>query len=420
MRNLARVALSIGAAALFAGCSAGRQGDMPPIVAPGAVPQRDAVAPSRALAHHISAASSPYQVLYSFGALPDGESPNANLIDVNGTFYGTTTGGGTHGDGVVYSITAGGEERVLHSFRRRFDGADPYAGLIDVNGTLYGTTSAGGEHGWGTVFSMTTGGKGHVLHSFGKQSDGAIPYAGLIDVNGTLYGTTSAGGAYGLGTVFSITTSGTEQVLHSFGNGSDGQSPFASLIEVNGTLYGTTLYGGKYKCLYFTCGTVFSMTTAGKEHVLHSFSYQNGSDGAFPGASLVNVKSRLYGTTSDGGTDYDGTVFSITTAGAEKVLYSFRGYSDGSSPDAGLINVKRTLYGTTNQGGGFGVSDCFDGCGTVFSVTTAGEEEVVYSFGNGSEGWYPDASLIDRHGTLYGTAADGGANGFGTVFALSP
>jgi uncharacterized repeat protein (TIGR03803 family) len=414
MRTLPRLALSIGAAALFAGCS----GAQSPIGAPGAMSGSNAVLPSRALAHHNAHASSSYEVLYSFGAAPDGEGPDANLIAVNGTFYGTTSGGGAYGDGTVYSITTAGEEHVLHSFGSGSDGNDPEAGLIDVNGTLYGTTALGGTRGRGTVFSMTMGGDENVLHSFNKRSDGVSPYASLIDVNGTLYGTTTGGGKQGGGTVFSITTSGTEQVLHSFGHGSDGDSPFASLIELNGTLYGTTLWGGTYKCLYFTCGTVFSITPAGTEHVLHSFGYGNGSDGVFPSASLTEVKGILYGTTSSGGNDYNGTVFSITTAGAEKVVYSFRGYSDGASPGGGLINVKRTLYGTTYQGGGFGASYCFAGCGTVFSVTTAGKENVLHSFGNGSDGEYPDSSLIDRKGTLYGTTPDGGTNGFGTVFAV--
>ena len=45
-----------------------------------------------------------------------------------------------------------------------------------------------------------------------------------------------------------------------------------------------------------------------------------------------------------------GTVFSITTDGTEKVLYSFAGGSrDGSSPVAPLLNVKGTLYGTTSE-----------------------------------------------------------------------
>ena len=58
-----------------------------------------------------------------------------------------------------------------------------------------------------------------MLHSFGRLRDGAEPMAGLINVNGTLYGTTSRRGRQlrSSGTVFAITTSGKETVLHRFG-----------------------------------------------------------------------------------------------------------------------------------------------------------------------------------------------------------
>ncbi len=290
-------------------------------------------------------------VLHSFGNGSDGEFPYAGLIDVNGTLYGTTSFGGTYGgsmgEGTVFSISTGGTEQVLHSFGNGHDGLNPLASLTAVSGTLYGTTSFGGTYGdSGTVFSITTGGTEQVLHNFGNGSDGGVPYAGLIDVNGTLYGTTSAGGTYGFGTVFSISTGGTEQVLHSFGKGSDGSAPNAGLLDVNGTLYGTTVLGGRRGD-----GTVFSISTAGKELVLHSFPGES-SDGEFPYAGLIDVNGTLYGTTGYGGTYGDsGTVFSITTGGTEQVLHNFGNGSDGTQPAAGLLDVNGTLYGTTANGG---------------------------------------------------------------------
>jgi uncharacterized repeat protein (TIGR03803 family) len=116
---------------------------------------------------------------------------------------------------------------------------------------------------------------------------------------------------YGGGTVFSITISGAEKVLHSFGSGSDGKYPYASLIELKGKLYGATYEGGAYSayCSHNGCGTVFSITPGGTEKVLHNF---RGPDGAFPVASLVNVRGTLYGTTQAGGTYGRGTVFALT------------------------------------------------------------------------------------------------------------
>jgi uncharacterized repeat protein (TIGR03803 family) len=207
-----------------------------------------------------------------------------------------------------------------------------------------------------------------VLHSFGtSSSDGIWPFATLVAVNGNLYGTTSGGGTYGYGTAFRISTTGEEHLLYSFGGGSDGISPYASLIDVNGTLYGTTQKGGYKDCksfsYYFSCGTVFSITTNGQETVLYRF---DGSDGSIPDGSLIDVSGALYGTTINGGTYDFGTVFSISTSGTEQVLHSFaaRGGSngDGARPVAGLIEVNATLYGTTTDGG-------LRGHGTVFALT---------------------------------------------------
>jgi uncharacterized repeat protein (TIGR03803 family) len=182
--SFSRHAVSVCAAlVMLAACG----GSQPPIGAPGTMPQPSTIAPARTIVHRIRTASSSYQVLYSFGSGYDGKVPNAGLIDVNGALYGTTIGGGTHGDGTVFSITTAGTERVLHSFAGgSADGSLPYAGLSDVNGTLYGTTVLGGmyrKYGVGTVFSISTAGAGteHVLHSFGSGSDGVEPYASLIE-----------------------------------------------------------------------------------------------------------------------------------------------------------------------------------------------------------------------------------------------
>jgi uncharacterized repeat protein (TIGR03803 family) len=244
-----------------------------------------------------------------------GSIPLAGLIDVNGTLYGTTSQGGKHNCndgytdcGTVFSITTNGKYTLLHSFGGRLDGAFPQAALLDVNGTLYGTTasSAGGYEN-GTVFSITPTGQLHTVYYFGtNQNDGKNPAAALIDVNGTLYGTTRSGGEYGSGTVFGVTTSGMETVIHSF-SGSDGSEPLAALKNVRGVLYGTTAMGGVNNF-----GTVFSISKTGTETVVHSFAK---GDGVQPFAGVIAVDHTLYGTTY-GSTTYGakrsfGNVFSL-------------------------------------------------------------------------------------------------------------
>jgi uncharacterized repeat protein (TIGR03803 family) len=365
-----------------------------------------------------------YRVLHSFGADHDGYYPVSGLIDGGDTFYGTTSGGGLYDKGTVYSVTTSGAEKVVHSFGKAIKGIGPYARLIDVGGTLYGTTAYGGAFGDGTVFSMTRDGSEKVLHRFGKGADGKYPSSVLIEVGGTLYGTTGSGGSNycfateGCGTVFSITTGGKEKVLHSFGKGTDGRGPQTGLIDVRGTLYGTTYHGGTY---YY--GTIFSITTGGRERVLHGFG--NGSDGAIPEGELIDVKGTLYGTTESGGTHHNsGTVFSITRAGSERVLHSFGKGIDGNFPYGGLIDVGGVLYGTTVSGG---TNYCpgTEGCGTVFSITTGGTEKVLRNFGKGTDGNGPLGTLIYDGGSLFGVTQAGGAYANkrvigGTVFSLTP
>ena len=389
------------------------------------------------------------KVVYSFAGGTDGQNLYARLINVNGTLYGTTVSGGTGscnlqvpGCGTVFAINRKtGAEKVLHLFcsqQNCTDGQSPVAGLIDVNGTLYGTTAGGGTNctnfgGCGTVFSLDPStGTETVLHSFGSGTDGSGPAADLIDVKGTLYGTTVGGGTSGLGTVFALDlATGAETVLHSFGSGTDGVQPRAGLINVKGTLYGTTNYGGgtAYD------GTVFALDPkTGAETVLYSFCSQaNCTDGELPLGRLIDVNGTLYGTTAHGGSTGPcgggcGTVFSLNPqTSVETVLYSFcsqQSCADGTGPQAGLINVNGMLYGT---GAGGGNADS----GVVFALNPAtSAETVLYSFcsqQNCTDGLDPAAELINVKGKLYGTTVYGGTGscqppfpGCGTVFAVKP
>ena len=372
--------------------------------------------------------ASSYRVLHDFSGR-DGAYPLASLIEVNGTLYGTTTGGGTHGldpkNGAVFSISTSGKERVLHDFGPMArDGNYPGAALLDVNGIFYGTTELGNEANTGTVFSLTTSGKERVLFRFGEFGPSPMqPSASLIDNHGTLYSTTNFGGASNLGTVFSISTSGKERVLHSFGRPyrSDGQIPASALVAVSGTLYGTTYQGGSYgrgnHCGSAPCpgdGTAFSISPTGQERALHSFG--SGSDGINPAAGLIVVAGTLYGTTFGGGQYGHGTIFSISPSGDEHVLYSFgTTANDGAGPMGNLIEAHDRLYGTTTGGGAYRT------WGTVFSVSLNGNgERVLHSFGAANDGRHPETALLGVNGTLYGTTNIGGTANRGTIFALTP
>ena len=106
---------------------------------------------------------------------------------------------------------------TIHNFAGTTDGSNPVDGLLlGANGTFYGTTSTGGPAGLGVVFKMSAKGQETVLHGFLGGADGAAPNGGLIEGAGnTLFGTTTGGGAHGAGTVYSVQGS-TETVLYSF------------------------------------------------------------------------------------------------------------------------------------------------------------------------------------------------------------
>jgi uncharacterized repeat protein (TIGR03803 family) len=364
-----------------------------------------------------------YRILHDFKGGEDGSFPALQagpLRVLNGALYGTTTEGGDSNDcpyrsagcGTVFKVMPSGTESVLNSFNGGY-GVNPDGALILCNGVWSGVTQAGGTAGYGAVYAVEKSGRAHVVYSFQGRADGETPYGRLVQFKGTLYGTTSSGGRSRQGTVFAVTPSGKERVLHSFRfKDHDGNAPAAGLTELDGVLYGTTEQGGLHGA-----GTVFAITTSGSERVIYSF--KGGRDGGGPLASLIVVAGKLYGTTAGGGGRANGgTVFEVTTGGAERILHRFQSlYTDGNEPESQLLNVNGVLYGTTPYGGR-------KNQGVIFSVTMSGAERILHHFGGGSDGWNPTSGLAAINNTVYGTTMRGGTNrcylhGCGVVFALT-
>ncbi len=367
---------------------------------------------ARSLAPHVHGD----HVIYGFMGGTDAAEPQTALLAQNGDLYGTTPVGGTAGLGTVFKVSTSGSESVLYSFQGALDGANPESSLIAANGELYGTTSGGATPSFGTVFKVDTSGNLSTVYTF-TGPDGSTPVAGLTALNGDLYGTTEVGGANGLGAVYKISTSGSESVIYSFKGAPDGSNPTTALVAVRGALYGTTFEGGAGAGF----GTVFKVSTSGKEHVIYAFQ-ANGTDGENPAASVISVKGKFYGTTQEGGTSGKGTVFEVSTSGKEHVLHSFAGGADGSTPLGGLIAVNGALYGPTAFGGVYGGACQQDpsGCGTIFKITMSGTKTLRYTFQGVPDGAIPYATLIAVNKVLYGTTEVGGAPNYGTVFKIKP
>ena len=367
--------------------------------------------------------------------IDDGDYPAAYLVQgSNGDLYSTTSQGGNvvYASGTVFRVTTAGKLTSLYSFGGP-DGAYPSSGLVQTtSGDFYGTTSEGGlecgQSGCGTIFEITPGGKLTTLHSFGGR-DGSSPTGLVHATDGNFYGTTFRGGAHSYGTVFKITSAGKLTTLYSFcvqSNCADGSYSSAQLVQASdGDFYGTTREGGTNGD-----GTVFKITAEGELTTLHSFS---GVDGALPMAGLVlATNGYFYGMTYIGGAHNEGTIFKMTPQGTLTTLYSFcaqTNCADGREPFGELVQATDgNFYGTTSMGGNG--PDCSAGCGTAFKITAAGGFTRLYNFcsqTNCNDGAYPESGLVqDTNGKLYGTTAglllDRGtisSAGEGTIFSLS-
>jgi uncharacterized repeat protein (TIGR03803 family) len=221
----------------------------------------------------------------------------------------------------------------------------------------------------------------------------------------------------------------------------DGAGPAAELALSCHTLYGATS-GGANGSGTNNYGTLFSLNTDGSAFtVLHTFAnvtyYVIGTnslgfpvtisvnaDGLMPRGNLILLGDSLYGAASGGGPNGSGTIFSMSTNGSNfTVLHAFATNfpsaggtftsstnADGATPNSLLLSGD-TLYGTAQEGG-------TNGYGTVFSLNTnGGGFSLLHTF-KPADGENPESILALSGNALYGTAALGG-KGSGTVYSLS-
>ena len=364
----------------------------------------------------VSCGPATYTNLPAFGATSaDAINPANNIVLAkDGNFYGTSTSGGANNKGALFKVTPAGVESVLYSFSSSGPAGfnpDYNSGLIiGSDGDFYGTTYLDGASGCGSVFKATAAGVVTALHTFtGTVSDGCNPHGKLVlGSDGNYYGVTYSGGLNNQGTVFMVTPAGAESVLHSFGTGRDGIFPMAGLVEYNpGQFYGVAESGGAN-----SNGAIFTVTTAGVENVVYSFAGFP-IDGSNPYSGLtLGSDGNFYGVTEFGGTQGLGTVFKITPNGVETVVHSFvGGTADGSLPNGSDLvqGLDHNFYSMTKSGGA-------SGDGVLYKITPAGDVTLLHSFAGGADGSAPTSSvLIAKDGYVYGTVFGGGANS-GVIF----
>jgi len=321
--------------------------------------------------------------------------------------------------------------KVLHTFHSK-DGANPNGQFVwDAHGNLIGVTTNGGTGdcslgpGCGTVFKMSTTGKLLWSYSIKNYKDGFEPVSGAFqDAAGNLYTTTVYGGIVpcykgdflGCGTVFKLDTARKETVLYRFRgpfNGyHDGWAPESLPVgDGAGNIYGTTLWGGSESP---TGGIAFKVSQARKETILYSFQGPTGQFEPWP-ALILRPDKGFYGGTVGGGTDQAGVAFSMTTSGNETVLYNFPG---GTAPGPAYTVLAADSAGNLYGTAGGGSSNCgAGGCGTLFELSpnsSTWTEKTLYVFcqvGGCKDGEYPGNGplVMDPAGNIYGVTGIGGA-----------
>ena len=418
-------------------------------------------------------------ISYPLGANPQGPL----IADASGNLYGVAQFGGNHPFGVVFRLSKDSHgtwiTTVLHSFEGgTTDGIGPEGGLtLDNAGNLYATTLLGGASGCGIVFQLSAGAHDKwtekILYNFlASQNDGCWPVGTLaFDAAGNLYGRTVLGGSAEAGTVFKLTRSSngwSESVLYQFSDTSG--SPGGVILDNSGNLYGidsgdvfqlVESHGAWVENILCSCdangslimdtdGNLYGNSSFGAyggvfelKHMkkgwnpITLYSFSGGSDGSQPWQGLTfDSTGNIYGVTQDGGklgNCFDGfgcgTVFELIRSGSNhwthKVLHTFMSDNDGEAPNTLLMDAAGTLYGTTMLGGDRYCTTDPDnsGCGTVFSLTHPANGQwkyrkvLVLAVGDGQK---PQGQLsADSSGSLFGTAASGGAYNGGIVFELA-
>lgn len=351
-----------------------------------------------------------YTDLHDFNE-SSGSTPEGSLTRSENKLYGMTNVGGVNGDGCVFSMdTNGGTYHDILDFNGTNGKYPSYGTLVCSQGVLYGMTYQGGLNNYGCIFSIDTNGNHYKdMHDFnstaGKNPDGSLTLLGK-----TLFGMTSAGGASTNGCIFSIDTNGVGyKDIFDFG-GTNGATPVGDLTpSLSGkVLYGTTSLGGANGD-----GCVFSVDTNGNNYKdIFDFNDQSNPEGANPPGALTLLGSRLFGMATNGGLLDYGIIFSIDTNGSrEKDMFEF-GTSNGELPQGSLTLSGTVLYGMTTNGAGAN-----EGC--IFSIDTSGSAYKVLLNFNSTNCSFPYGSLLLSGNMAYATATHGGTNSDGVVFSIN-
>lgn len=271
----------------------------------------------------------------SNGASNKGASPSGELVLLpSGDFYGSTSSGGSGNYGTLFQMSPAGSLTTLVEFTSNGPtnkGAyPPSAPILAADGSYYGTTAGGGSASYGTVFRFSAGVL-TTLVEFTNNSirPGGYPNAPLaVGPDGHFYGTTRSG----LGTMFRLTAGGTFTNTYTYSDSlTTGFGPVGLTLCPDGKFYGATQLGGASGG-----GTLFRVAPGGAPTTLVHL--QSASTGSQTVSGLVASRDgNLYGVTRLGGSGGGGTVFRLRF-GPTVVTDPMPATSEGTATLTGTIN----------------------------------------------------------------------------------
>jgi uncharacterized repeat protein (TIGR03803 family) len=359
-----------------------------------------------------------------------GKPVGSVLISSTGSrAWAVTSSGGEKGFGAVVQFDVKGT--TMNSFSVIASLAAPIAPensplLLEPfdRSRLFGLSSGGGKQDAGTLYQVLLGDSKPSLkprYDFSAKT-GSSPRGGLVaSADGLrLFGLASAGGDKGNGVVFRVGADGAGYtVVHAFAGGTaDGAAPSGTpdLNRGGNRLVGATTEGGANGL-----GTLFAVEVGVIQgySILHHFS-EKPEDGSSPVECpiLGMADLVLYGMTPKGGAHGKGVIYTLLADGSGfRVLHSFAGGTeDGGAPIGTVVTSHdgQVLYGMTSRGGA-------NDFGTIFAIKATGAGYKSLAHFKGTNGAHPlgTPALSFDGTTLYGMTSAGGANGRGVIFALS-